>query len=123
MPPCGKRAWPGGTAPAILANMQEADPSQPQKPPFDPSAYRSLDGRDRWATISWYLVATGFIALIFAALCLVLDRTGNRDFFTHRDFSLNPRILGRGLLFFGILCYVAGRAIAYARRLSNKGRD
>ena len=103
--------------------MQEADPSPPQKPPFDPSAYRSLDGRDRWATLSWYLVATGIIALIFAALCLVLDRTGNRDFFSHRDFALNPRILGRGLLFFGILCYVAGRAIAYGRRFSSKGRD
>ena len=103
--------------------MQEADPAPQQKPPFDPSAYRSLQGRDRLATVSWYLVATGFIALIFAALCLVLDRTGNRDFFVHRDFSLNPRILGRGLLFFGILCYVAGRAIAYARRFSRRDRD
>jgi uncharacterized membrane protein len=102
--------------------MQEQNPASPEKP-FDPSAYRSLGARDRLATVSWYLVATGIIALIFAALCLVLDRTGNRDFFSHRDFSLNPRVLGRGLLFFGILCYAAGRSITYWRRFSRRGRD
>lgn len=102
--------------------MQEADPASPEKAPFDPSAYRSLDGKDGLATLSWYLVATGIMALIFAALCLVLDRTGNREFFTHRDFSINPRMLGRGLLFFGILCYAAGRAITYWRRFAKRGR-
>jgi hypothetical protein len=103
--------------------MQDADPPDRDKQPFDPSAYRSLDDRDGLSTLSWYLVATGVIALIFAALCLVLDRTGNREFFSHRDFALNPRILGRCLLFFGILCYVAGRAISYWRKFSRRGRE
>lgn len=123
MRPCVNGAWPGPGSPAILADMQDADPPSQETPPFDPSAYRSLDGKDGLATLSWYLVATGVIALIFAALCLVLDRTGNRDFFSHRDFSLNPRVLGRALLFLGILCYVAGRAIIYWRKFSRRGRD
>ena len=62
-------------------------------------------------------------ALILAALCLILDRTGNRDFFAHKDFSLNPRILGRGLLLVGILCYAAGRILAYWKRFSKRDRD
>lgn len=103
--------------------MEEMDRTPSEPPRFDPNAYRSLQHRDGLATLSWYLVATGIIALIFAALCLFLDRTGNRDFFYHRDFSLNPRILGRGLLMFGILCYAAGRAITYWRRFSRRGRD
>jgi hypothetical protein len=103
--------------------MQDLDPPSPEKPPFDPSAYRSLGARDGLATLSWYLVATGIIALVFAALCLALDRTGNREFFAHRDFALNPRVLGRGLLFIGIFCYLAGRGITYWRKFSRRGRD
>jgi hypothetical protein len=103
--------------------MQENEPASPEIPPFDPKAYRALDGRDRLATLSWYLVATGVIALILAALCLILERTGNLAIFTRKDFMLNPRVLGRGLLFFGIACYAAGRAITYWRRFSRRGRD
>ena len=102
--------------------MQADQPAPPEQDPFDPSAYRSLGKRDGWATLGWYLVATGIIALIFATLCFVLDRSGNREFFSHRDFAINPRILGRGLLFFGGACYVAGRAIAYGRKFSRRGR-
>jgi hypothetical protein len=103
--------------------MHDNDPASPENAPFDPRSYRALDERDGFATFSWYLVATGIIALILAALCLALDRTGNLAIFTRKDFILNPRVVGRGLLFFGILCYAAGRAIAYWRRYARRGRD
>jgi hypothetical protein len=89
-------------------------------PRFDPSAYDTLGKKDTLATIRWYLIATGIIALIFATLCLFLDRTGQRGFFTHKDFSLNPNWLGRMLLYFGILCYAAGRSITYWQRFSKR---
>lgn len=103
--------------------MNAPDPAPETPPPFDPSAYRTLDDRDRLSTLSWYLVATGVIALILAALCLILDRTGNRDFFAHKDFSLNPRVLGRWLLFVGLIAYALGRALSYWRRFSKRDRD
>jgi hypothetical protein len=103
--------------------MQDNDPASPERPPFDPNAYRSLDGKDGLSTLSWYLVATGVIALLLAALCLVLERTGNLALFTRKDFILNPRVVGRGLLFFGILCYAAGRGISYWRRFSRRDRN
>jgi hypothetical protein len=103
--------------------MHENDPSSPEQTPFDPRAYRSLNDTDGFTTATWYLVATGVIAIMLAALCLVLDRTGNLAIFTRKDFILNPRVVGRGLLFFGILCYAAGRGIAYWRRFSQRGRD
>jgi uncharacterized membrane protein len=103
--------------------MHENDPASPEQTPFDPRAYRTLNEKDGFATASWYLVATGVIALILAAICLVLDRTGNLEIFTRKDFVLNPRVVGRGLLFFGILCYAGGRAISYWRRFSRRGRD
>jgi hypothetical protein len=103
--------------------MEENESVSPENAPFDPRSYRSLDEKDGFATASWYLVAAGVIAIILAAICLVLDRTGNLAIFTRKDFVLNPRVAGRGLLFFGILCYAAGRAIAYWRRFSRRGRD
>ena len=100
--------------------MPEPEIIPPEIPSFDPSAYDSLGRKDKLSTLSWYLVATGIIALIFAGLCLFLDRTGQRGFFTHKDFSLNPNWLGRMLLLFGILCYAAGRAITYWQRFSKR---
>lgn len=100
--------------------MPEPEIPPPEIPRFDPSAYDTLGRKDKLSTISWYLVATGVIALIFAALCLFLDRTGNRGFFTHQDFSLNPNWIGRMLLLVGILSYGAGRAITYWQRFSKR---
>lgn len=102
--------------------MPEDEIPRPEIPRLDPSAYDSLGRKDSLSTLSWYLVAAGVIALIFAALCLFLARTGNTEFFTHKDFSLNPNWLGRMLLFAGVISYAAGRAITYWQRFS-KRRD
>lgn len=100
--------------------MSEPETTPPETFRPDPSAFDELKRKDPLSTISWYLVATGIIALIFAALCLFLDRTGQRGFFTHRDFSINPNWLGRMLLFAGIISYAAGRAITYWQRFSKR---
>ena len=70
--------------------------------------------------MSWYLVATGIIALVLAALCLWMGRTGATAFFSHKDFSLNPIALGRYLLLIGIVFYAAGRVITYYRRFRKR---
>lgn len=85
-----------------------------------PSAYEGFEREDRLASLSWYLVAAGIIALVLAALCLLMGRTGATAFFTHKDFSLNPIALGRYLLLVGILFYAAGRVITYYRRFRKR---
>jgi hypothetical protein len=85
-----------------------------------PSAYDSLNKEDKLATVSWYFVATGIIALVLAALCLWMGRTGSTAFFSHKDFALNPTALGRYLLFAGIFFYAVGRVITYYRRFRKR---
>lgn len=95
------------------------EPSEPDSPgTMEP--FRSLEREDPLATVSWYLVATGIIALVLAALCLVMGRTGATAFFSHKDFALNPVALGRLLLLVGIIFYAAGRIITYYRRFRKR---
>lgn len=83
--------------------------------------FQSLDdGKDALATVSWYLVFCGILAIVLAAICLYLDRTGSREFFHHGDFALNPNALGRLLLMAGIALYAAGRGIVYYRRFKKR---
>lgn len=106
--------------------MSEQNQIPPDQIPPDggsftpPPNFESLEQKDGLATLSWYLVATGIIALVFAAICLYLDRTGARDFFFHGDFALNPNALGRLLLLVGITFYILGRAITYYRRFRKR---
>jgi hypothetical protein len=102
--------------------MPETESPSGETPRFDPSAYDSLGKKEGLSSLSWYLVATGIAALALAAACLLLDRTGHRGFFTHRDFSINPNFLGRMLLFAGLLSYAAGRAITYWQRFAKRNR-
>ncbi|MDB5103638.1 MAG: hypothetical protein JWP91_1327 [Fibrobacteres bacterium] len=87
---------------------------------FDPAAFDSLGKKDGLATVSWYLVTTGIIALVFAAICLWMGRTGSTAFFSHKDFALNPNALGRYLILIGIAFYAAGRAITYYLRFRKR---
>jgi hypothetical protein len=100
--------------------MPETNQQPPENAPFDPSAFESLGQEDKLSTLSWYLVAIGIVALVLAALCLVLDRSGSRGFFSHKDFALNPNALGRLLLLVGIISYAAGRIITYVRRFRKR---
>jgi len=101
--------------------MSEQNQKSPDDPGFiAPPAYDSPERKDGLATLSWYLVATGIIALVFAAICLYMDRTGARGFFFHGDFALNPNALGRLLLLVGIGFYILGRAITYYLRLRKR---
>jgi hypothetical protein len=86
----------------------------------DLSAYESLAKRETLATVSWYFVATGIVALVLAALCLWMGRTGSTAFFSHKDFALNPTALGRYLLLAGILFYAVGRIITYYLRFRKR---
>lgn len=101
------------------------DPLEPgsieQNEPIGPSGtFESLGREDRLASVSWYLVATGIVALVLAALCLWMGRSGSTAFFSHKDFALNPIALGRLLLLVGIVFYAAGRAITYYRRFRKR---
>ncbi len=100
--------------------MPEPETNPAETPRFDPSQYRDLGEKTALDTLSWYLIATGVMALLFAALCLIMDRTGHRDFFAHKDFSINPNFLGRWLLMASICLYGAGRAIVYYQRFSKR---
>ncbi|MDB5049794.1 MAG: hypothetical protein JWO30_2865 [Fibrobacteres bacterium] len=100
--------------------MPEQDQQPTENGKFDPSAYDSFGKEDGLATVSWYLVAIGIGLLVLAALCLYLDRTGSREFFKHKDFSLNPNVLGRYLLLAGFVSYAGGRAITYYRRFRKR---
>jgi hypothetical protein len=100
--------------------MPEQDQQPTENGKFDPKAYDSFGKQEGLATVSWYLVTTGIVLLVFAALCLYLDRTGSREFFKHKDFALNPNVLGRYLLLAGIISYAAGRAITYYRRFRKR---
>jgi hypothetical protein len=97
---------------------QAPQPSDDLKP--DPSAFGALDKEDRSATISWYLITTGIITLVLAALCLWMGKTGATSFFSHKDFALNPMALGRLLLMVGIILYAAGRILSYYRRFRKR---
>lgn len=96
--------------------MAEQESLQSENGKQDPMDYKSIGREDRLATVSWYLVATGIISLLLAALCLWMGRIGATEFFTHKDFSINPNALGRYLLLAGIAFYAAGRVITYYRR-------
>lgn len=87
---------------------------------LDPSVYADLDKQDPLDTVSWYLVVIGLVALGFAALCLLLDHTGNREFFSHKDFALNPVALARKLLIVAAVAYAAGRGIKYYQRFRKR---
>jgi hypothetical protein len=105
--------------------MPEQDPTSREDEPaetpgFDPKAFDSFGKQDGLATLSWYLVTSGIVLLIFAALCLFLSRTGSTDFFKHKDFVLNPTALSRYLLLAGLVCYAAGRSITYYRRFRKR---
>jgi hypothetical protein len=91
-------------------------PSEPES--IEP--FESLGREDRLASVSWYLVATGIVALVLAAICLWMGRSGATAFFSHKDFALNPIALGRLLLLVGILFYAAGRVITYYRRFRKR---
>jgi hypothetical protein len=97
---------------------QESLNTENEKP--DPTAFESFGREDRLASVSWYLVATGIVALVLAALCLWMGRSGATAFFSHKDFALNPIALGRLLLLVGIIFYAAGRAITYYRRFRKR---
>jgi hypothetical protein len=100
--------------------MSELDQHPQPNPPFDPSAFDSFGKKDRLETLRWYLVTMGVIALILAAVCIFLGRSGSVSFFSHKDFALNPIVLGRYLLLAGFVSYAAGRAITYYRRFSKR---
>jgi hypothetical protein len=100
--------------------MAEHDSLQTENEKPSPSAYQSMGREDGLATVSWYLVATGIIALVLAAVCLWMGRTGTTAFFSHKDFALNPNALGRYLLLAGIVFYAAGRVITYYRRFRKR---
>lgn len=100
-------------------------PELNQNPPEDGNTvptpdFKTLDEKDALATLSWYLVFCGIMAIVLAAVCLYLDRTGSREFFQHKDFALNPNALGRMLLMAGIALYAAGRGIVYYRRFKKR---
>jgi hypothetical protein len=99
-------------------------PEQEQLPAengnFKPLDFDSLGKQDRLATVRWYLIATGIFALALAIVCLIMDATGSRDFFSHRDFALNPRALSRYLLYVGLILYAAGRSITYYQRFAKR---
>lgn len=97
---------------------QESLNTENAKP--DPSAFEAFERQDRLASVSWYLVATGIIVLVLAALCLWMGRSGATAFFSHKDFSLNPIALGRYLLLVGVAFYAAGRIITYYRRFRKR---
>ncbi|MEO6096002.1 MAG: hypothetical protein ABIW76_10035 [Fibrobacteria bacterium] len=97
---------------------QELQPSDDVQP--DSSSFEALDKEERSATISWYLVTTGIIALVLAGLCLWMGRIGATSFFSHKDFALNPVALGRSLLLVGIILYAAGRILSYYRRFRKR---
>ena len=100
--------------------MSEPETNPTESPRFDSSPYEALARKETLDTISWYLIALGIAGLVLAALCLFLDHTGHRDFFAHKDFSINPNFLGRALLLGAIAFYGAGRAIVYYQRFSKR---
>lgn len=100
--------------------MAEQESLQSENGNQDPDAYKSIGREDGLASVSWYLVATGIVSLVLAAICLWMGRIGATDFFTHKDYSLNPNALGRYLLLAGIVFYAAGRVITYYRRFRKR---
>lgn len=100
--------------------MPENEDMRPEDGKPDPVDFGSLSKEDGLATFSWYLVTTGIVLLVLAALCLYMGRTGATDFFKHRDFALNPNALSRYLLLAGLVSYAAGRSITYYRRFRKR---
>ena len=97
-----KREWSRERGRFIFPGMAEQESLQSENGKQNPADYESFGREDKLATVSWYLVASGIISLILAALCLWMGRIGATEFFTHKDFSLNPNALGRYLLLAGI---------------------
>lgn len=99
-------------------------PEQEQLPAendnFKPIDFDSLGKQDRLATVRWYLITTGVLALVLAIVCLIMDGAGATDFFSHRDFALNPRAVSRYLLYLGLFLYAAGRSITYYQRFQKR---
>lgn len=100
--------------------MAEQESLQSENDKLDPADFKSFGQEEKLATVSWYLVAMGIISLVLAAVCLWMGRIGATEFFTHKDFSLNPYALGRYLLLAGIGFYAAGRVITYYRRFRKR---
>jgi hypothetical protein len=76
--------------------------------------YASLNSQGKLDTLSWYLVVLGFVAILFAALCIYLAQI------RYRDYVLNARVLGGYLLGLGISLYAVGRGISYFRRFQRR---
>lgn len=85
--------------------------SQSDKSQMDYSGLHRQNGLD---TLSWYLMATGFMALIAAGLFIFLKTIH------YRDYDLNASVLGRYLLVGGVVCYFIGRGISYYRRFQRR---
>lgn len=67
----------------------------------------ALDTKNRLDTVSWYLLATGIMCIVAAALFLFLREI------RYQDYVLNGVALGRYLLLGGAAAYVAGRGLSY----------
>lgn len=81
---------------------------EPEKNPY------ALDEKNALDTLSWYLVAIGFMSIAAAGLFLFLREI------RYQDYVLNGVALGRYLLVAGALFYVAGRFLSYYRRFRKR---
>jgi hypothetical protein len=73
---------------------------------FENNPY-ALDTKSRLETVSWYLLATGIMCIVAAALFLFLREI------RYQDYVLNGVVLGRYLLLGGAVLYVVGRGLSY----------
>lgn len=82
--------------------------TEPEKDPY------ALDRASPLDTLSWYLVAIGFMAILAAGLFLFLREI------RYRDYVLNGLVFGRYLLAAGVISYFAGRILSYYRKYRKK---
>lgn len=73
-----------------------------------------IDSSSRLDTLSWYLMVTGFMAILAAGLFLFLREI------QYEDYVLNGLVLGRYMLGAGVLLYFSGRILSYYRKYRKK---
>ena len=78
-----------------------------------PNPY-ALDDKDGLDTLAWYLMATGFMAILGAGLFLFLREI------RYEDYVLNGVALGRYMLGAGVILYFAGRILSYYRKFRRR---
>ncbi|HLP43401.1 MAG TPA: hypothetical protein VK465_18000 [Fibrobacteria bacterium] len=74
----------------------------------------ALDSTSRLDSVIWYLMATGFMAILGAGLFLFLREI------RYEDYVLNGAALGRYLLGAGVVLYFTGRILSFYRKFRKK---